>query len=72
MIGLLLKEDSTSQLIDWGDINKPFDAEKFSRLWDKVDVYLAEKNRYLSKVHVGAHHDDHYIPSECDRRKCLA
>ena len=57
----IVKEDSTSQLIDWGDINKPFDAEKFSRLWDKVDVYLAEKNRYLSKVHVGAH-QDHYIP----------
>ena len=57
----IVKEDSTSHLIDWGEINKPFDADKFSVLWDKVDSYLAEKNRYLSKVHVGAH-EDHYIP----------
>ena len=57
----IVQEDSTSNLIDWGDINKPFDADKFSLLWDKVDSYLAEKDRYLSKVHVGAH-ADHYIP----------
>ena len=57
----IVDEESTSNLIDWGEINKPFDAEKFNRLWDKVETYLAEKNRYLSKVHVGAH-IDHYIP----------
>ena len=57
----IVKEESTSNLIDWGEINKPFDAEKFNRLWDKVETYLAEKNRYLSRVHVGAH-IDHYIP----------
>ena len=57
----IVEEESTSSLIDWGEINRPFDAEKFSRLWDKVEAYLAEKNRYLSKVHVGAH-NDHYIP----------
>ena len=57
----IVKEDSTSHLIDWGEINRPFDADKFSLLWDKVEAYLAEKNRYLSKVHVGAH-EDHYIP----------
>ena len=57
----IVEEDSTSHLIDWGEINRPFDADKFSLLWDKVDAYLAEKNRYLSKVHVGAH-EDHYIP----------
>ena len=57
----IVKEESTSNLIEWGEINRPFDAEKFNRLWDKVEAYLAEKNRYLSKVHVGAH-NDHYIP----------
>ena len=57
----IVQEDSTSSLIDWGEINKPFNVDKFNALWDKVDEYLAEKNRYLSKVHVGAH-DDHYIP----------
>ena len=57
----IVKEDSTSHLIDWGDINKPFKAERFSNLWDKVEAYLAEKDRYISKVHVGAH-VEHYIP----------
>ena len=57
----IVEEESTSSLIDWGEINRPFDAKKFSHLWDKVEAYLAEKNRYLSKVHVGAH-NDHYIP----------
>jgi len=57
----IVKEDSTSHLIDWGDINKPFKAERFSNLWDKVESYLAEKDRYISKVHVGAH-VEHYIP----------
>ena len=45
----IVQEDSTSSLIDWGEINKPFSADKFNALWDKVDEYLAEKNRYLSK-----------------------
>ena len=57
----IVKEDSTSHLIDWGDINKPFKAERFSNLWDKVESYLAEKDRYISKIHVGAH-VEHYIP----------
>ena len=39
----IVKEDSTSHLIDWGDINKPFDADKFSLLWDKVDCISSRK-----------------------------
>ena len=30
-------------------------------MWDKVEGYLAEKDRYLTKVHVGAH-AEHYLP----------
>ena len=50
----IVQEDSTSHLIDWGEINRPFDADKFSLLWDKVDTYLAEKNRYLSNGSCGS------------------
>jgi phosphoenolpyruvate carboxykinase (ATP) len=47
----IVQEDSTSQLIDWGDINKPFDADKFSLLWDKVDSYLACRSLYSGKCY---------------------
>ena len=48
----IVKEPGTDSLIDWGDVNKPFDEVKFDNLWDKVDAYLAENDRYVSKVHV--------------------
>ena len=57
----IVKEPSTDALIEWGDVNKPFNEEKFDALWNKVDSYLAEKNRYVSHVHVGSH-AEHYLP----------
>ena len=57
----IVKEPGTEDLIEWGDVNKPFDSDKFDALWNKVETYLAEKDRYLTKVHVGAH-AEHYLP----------
>ena len=57
----IVDEPTTSDLIDWGDINKPFNAQKFDLLWDKVEKYLDSKNRYTSQLHVGSH-EDHYLP----------
>ena len=57
----IVKEPGTEDLIEWGAVNKPFDSDRFDALWDKVEAYLAEKDRYLTKVHVGAH-ADHYLP----------
>jgi phosphoenolpyruvate carboxykinase (ATP) len=57
----IVDEPTTSDLIDWGDINKPFNSQKFDLLWDKVESYLSKKNRYTSKLHVGSH-EDHYLP----------
>ena len=57
----IVDEPSTSSLIDWGEINKPFSSEKFDLLWDKVDNYLSNRNRYISHLHVGSH-QEHYLP----------
>ena len=57
----IVQEPTTSGLIAWGDINKPFESDKFDLLWDKVDAYLSNKNRYTSNLHVGSH-EDHYLP----------
>ena len=57
----IVQEPSTDALIDWGEINKPFKEDKFDALWNKVESYLAENNRYISNVHVGSHHE-HYLP----------
>jgi phosphoenolpyruvate carboxykinase (ATP) len=57
----IVDEPTTSNLIDWGEINKPFNAQKFDLLWDKVEKYLDSKNRYISQLHVGSH-EDHYLP----------
>ena len=59
----IVKENSTEDKIEWGEVNKPFDANHFDRLWDKVNNYLDDKVNYVSNVHVGAN-KDHYIPVE--------
>ena len=57
----IVKEPGSKDLIKWGEVNKPFGSDAFDALWDKVESYLAEKDRYLTKVHVGAH-AEHYLP----------
>tara|TARA_B100001939_G_scaffold3880_1_gene3721 strand:- start:1405 stop:2931 length:1527 start_codon:yes stop_codon:yes gene_type:complete len=57
----IVKESSTEEQIDWGDINKPFEEDKFYALWNKVSGYLSNKKTYTTNVHVGSN-DDHYLP----------
>ena len=39
----IVREPGTDDLIDWGDINKPFDEDKFDSLWNKVIHTLQKK-----------------------------
>ena len=59
----IVKENSTEDKIEWGEVNRPFDAEDFDRLWDKVNTYMDERDHYVSEVHVGSN-SNHYIPVE--------
>lgn len=37
----IVKEPSTEADIDWGKVNKPFDADKFDALWAQVESYIS-------------------------------
>lgn len=42
----IVKDDVTKDAVWWGDINIPFDADKFDQLYNKVTAYLSGKELY--------------------------
>ena len=48
----IVKEASTQEEIDWGDVNRPFDSSNFDDLWDEVKSYLVDKEPFISHLHV--------------------
>ncbi|MBE8167397.1 MAG: phosphoenolpyruvate carboxykinase, partial [Shewanella sp.] len=57
----IVQEETTQDQIDWGNVNKPFAADKFTALWQRVEAYLSHKDTFISQLEVGAD-PDHYLP----------
>ena len=58
----IVKEPTTEQDIDWGKVNRPFDAGKFDALWKRAEAYLMGLEEfYSSQLQVGAD-PEHALP----------
>ncbi len=50
----IVKDDITTDTVDWGPINQPFAPEKFNELWARAYEYLSFKEVFISRLKVGA------------------
>lgn len=50
----VVKDDVTENTVWWGDINIPFESEKFDQLYEKIQGYLADKDVYVRDAYACA------------------
>ncbi|MFC6223885.1 phosphoenolpyruvate carboxykinase (ATP) [Hymenobacter artigasi] len=53
----VVKDANTENSVWWGDINIPFDTDKFDQLHQKMVAYLADKELYVREAYAGANPD---------------
>ncbi len=50
----IVREHSTADRIWWGEYNRPFDPDKFSALFARVQAYLQDEEVFVQDCYVGA------------------
>ena len=50
----IVRESSTEANIDWGTVNRPFEAAHFDALFDRVAAYLRKRDVFVQDLHAGA------------------
>ncbi len=58
----IVRDGITETTVDWGNVNQPFEGQKFDALWKRARAYLDDRIRYSQKLHVGAS-AEHYLPA---------
>jgi phosphoenolpyruvate carboxykinase (ATP) len=53
----IVKDGNNENSIWWGDINIPFDPEKFDALQEKMTTYLSDKKVYVRDAYAGTDAD---------------
>lgn len=57
----IVREATTEQDIDWGNVNRPFEETHFNALWDKVEAQLLQNDYFVSHLEVGSD-KNHALP----------
>lgn len=57
----VVDEPSTSDSIEWGDVNRRFSQQQFDVLWNRVKAFVASSDSFTQQLHVGQD-EDHYLP----------
>lgn len=50
----IVEDAKTKDSVWWGDINIPFSAEKFDKLYDKMVAFMADRKIYVRDAYAGA------------------
>ncbi|CCH53053.1 phosphoenolpyruvate carboxykinase (ATP) [Fibrisoma limi BUZ 3] len=50
----IVRDDTTENQVDWGDINRPFDADAFGRLHTRMLRFLEGKETFVRYAYAGA------------------
>jgi phosphoenolpyruvate carboxykinase (ATP) len=53
----IVKDKTTEDVVWWGDINIPFESDKFQKLYDKVTAYLSNKEVFVRDSYACADED---------------
>lgn len=57
----IVKDELTTDTVDWGEINQPIEPAVFEKLWERASQYLAKKETFISHLRVGADLE-YYLP----------
>ena len=57
----IVDEPSSREQIDWGKVNRPFDAAKFDALYQRMTVYLQGRDLFVQDCFAGAS-PEHRLP----------